>query len=168
MNWDAMAAIAELVGALGVIASLVYLATQVRSSTSQSRQAAAQSVQLKVNSLLETLAANPSLADAYVRGSKGLGALTESEAMQVSAMYLALIRAYEELLHYHQSGAVDEWAWTSIRSTVQSVASAPGFSDWWAARGSWFSDGFQRHVAADLIAGERRDLPAELRGGRAS
>ncbi len=32
MNWDAIGAIAELLGAVGVIASLVYLATQIRGS----------------------------------------------------------------------------------------------------------------------------------------
>ncbi len=30
MNWDAIGAIAELLGAVGVIASLIYLATQIR------------------------------------------------------------------------------------------------------------------------------------------
>jgi hypothetical protein len=30
MNWDAIGAIAELLGAIGVIASLVYLAGQIR------------------------------------------------------------------------------------------------------------------------------------------
>ena len=37
MNWDAMGAIAELVGAVGVVASLAYLAIQIRQSTAQSR-----------------------------------------------------------------------------------------------------------------------------------
>ena len=35
MNWDAVGAIAELLGAIGVIASLVYLATQIRQSREQ-------------------------------------------------------------------------------------------------------------------------------------
>ena len=37
MNWDAIGAIAELLGAVGVIASLVYLATQIRQSRQQMR-----------------------------------------------------------------------------------------------------------------------------------
>ena len=37
MNWDAVGAIAESVGALGVIFSLVYLALQVRQNTQQIR-----------------------------------------------------------------------------------------------------------------------------------
>lgn len=35
MNWDAIGAIAELLGAIGVIVSLVYLATQIRQSREQ-------------------------------------------------------------------------------------------------------------------------------------
>jgi hypothetical protein len=35
MNWDAIGAIAELLGAIGVIASLIYLATQIRQSREQ-------------------------------------------------------------------------------------------------------------------------------------
>ena len=35
MNWDAIGAIAELLGAVGVIASLVYLAGQIRHSREQ-------------------------------------------------------------------------------------------------------------------------------------
>jgi hypothetical protein len=33
MNWDAIAALAEVLGALAVLASLVYLATQIRQNT---------------------------------------------------------------------------------------------------------------------------------------
>jgi len=38
MNWEALAAIGELVGAFGVIASLGYLAIQIRQNTRQIRQ----------------------------------------------------------------------------------------------------------------------------------
>jgi hypothetical protein len=38
MNWDAIGAIAELLGAVGVIASLVYLTTQIRQSRDQMAQ----------------------------------------------------------------------------------------------------------------------------------
>ena len=44
MNWDAIGAIAETLGAVGVIASLVYLATQIRQNTSTVRSSAASSL----------------------------------------------------------------------------------------------------------------------------
>ena len=37
MNWDAIGAIAEMLEAVGVIASLVYLATHIRQSREQVR-----------------------------------------------------------------------------------------------------------------------------------
>ncbi len=40
MNWDAIGAIAELLGAIGVILTLVYLATQIRQNTESSRTTA--------------------------------------------------------------------------------------------------------------------------------
>ncbi len=42
MNWEAIGAIAEAVGAAGVIASLVYLGTQIRSNTRAAKATAYQ------------------------------------------------------------------------------------------------------------------------------
>ena len=90
MDWDALAAIAELLGAAGVIASLVYLASQVRSSTFQAKQAAAQSRQAAIQSVVNKMndfynqVAIASSADLWVRGSRGLAELdSESRASSV-------------------------------------------------------------------------------------
>ena len=44
MSWDAIGAVAELLGAFGVIASLVYLANQMRQNTRAMRASAYQEV----------------------------------------------------------------------------------------------------------------------------
>ena len=44
MNWDAIGAVAELLGAIGVIASLIYVATQIRRNTSAVYAIAYQSI----------------------------------------------------------------------------------------------------------------------------
>jgi hypothetical protein len=80
MNWEAIAAIAELLGALGVIASLVYLAGQVRSSANQARQTAIQSVVNQMNKVWLDVAADKGQADVWVRGSKGLSNLDDEKA----------------------------------------------------------------------------------------
>ncbi len=38
MNWEAVAAVAELIGAIGVIASLVYLAKQIQANAENVNQ----------------------------------------------------------------------------------------------------------------------------------
>jgi hypothetical protein len=44
MNWEAIGAIGELIGAVVVVVSLVYLAAQVRQDTEQARLSSVQAV----------------------------------------------------------------------------------------------------------------------------
>ena len=136
MNWEAIGVIAELLGALGVIASLIYLAIQVRGSTQQAKHDAARSVQSKLSAAIRSVSENPSLADAYARGVKGWDHLeSEAEMIQLSGLFFEFLRGYEELIKYRERGLVDEWAWTSVHSFMKSILAAKGFSDWWSIRG---------------------------------
>lgn len=176
MNWGMVAAIAELLGALGVIASLMYLATQVRSSALQAKHAAAQSVLNQVQSVAGSLAANPQLADVYARGLRGLEHLKgDGELLQFSGCVLSAFRPYEELYYYHQAGVIDDWTWRSVEALLGAQASSLGFGQWWQLRRSFFSPEFQAYLST-TISGEGRDVLGDYReylgvdseGGRAS
>ena len=96
MNWDAIAAAAELLAALGVVISLIYLAGQVRGSLNQARQSAIQSLVNQMNNVWTGIAANREHADIWVRGSKGVAELhDETEGVQFSAFLLSIFRPYE-------------------------------------------------------------------------
>ncbi len=76
MNWDAIGAIPELLGATGVIASLLYLARQMKSgavdarrAAADGRRAAAQAVLAKLNTSYQAVASNHELADVFSRGT---------------------------------------------------------------------------------------------------
>ena len=154
MNWGMVAAIAELLGALGVIASLVYLATQVRASSLQAKHAAAQSVLSQVQSVAQTLAANPQLADVYARGTRGLEHLNgDAELLQFSGQVVSAFRPYEELYYYHQDGVIDDWTWKSVEALLGVQAGSAGFSQWWQVRRSFFSPEFQAYLSPTISAG---------------
>lgn len=150
MNWEAVAAVAELLGATGVIVSLVYLAGQVRSTGSQARQAAIQSVVNKMSTVWNQLALE-STGDLWVRGSRGLSTLSsETERVRFSAFLFSVYQPYEELYHYRTDGLVDEWTWESMSSVCHALMGTPGFADWWAARSSWFSAAFRSYIEDTL------------------
>jgi hypothetical protein len=82
MNWDAIGAIAELLGAIGVIASLVYLATQIRQGREQVRAATAQQYQSQATSTAQAWAQDPASARLVRRGIEDVDQLDEDESFR--------------------------------------------------------------------------------------
>jgi hypothetical protein len=70
MNWNAVGAIGEILGALAVFISLVYLASQIRANTLQSRASMAASITVEQSRLLESLG-DPSLAKVAMKLVQG-------------------------------------------------------------------------------------------------
>ena len=146
MNWEAIGGTGELLGAVGVIASLLYLARQMRHGVADARRAAAQAVFTKMNTAFETTSSNPQLADVFVRGTANLSDLSPEEAIQFSGLLLTLTRPYEELLHYKRAGAVEDWVWESVELLIVRLLTTRGGLEWWSKRRSWFTSSFQAHV----------------------
>jgi len=151
MNWDALGAVGEIVGAAGVIVSLLYLATQVRNNSRQLRHAAAQAVLDKLNGLIGQLAFTAGAGDVWTRGLSGLDALKDDEELvRFSSMLLQAFWAYEEVLHYRRAGVIEDWAWTHARAPVEHFMRTPGFQEWWERRKEWFGEDFQEFVGARM------------------
>ena len=70
MNWDAIAAIAEMLGAVTVLATLVYLAFQIKQSNTHMQSAAAQSQADNQLRWMADLAKDPELFQLYRTGLK--------------------------------------------------------------------------------------------------
>ncbi len=66
MNWDAIAAIAESIGAVGVIASLLYLAMQVRGSIRASEVESKLAASGRYGDFLGSLIQSPELNEVYL------------------------------------------------------------------------------------------------------
>jgi hypothetical protein len=70
MNWDAIGASAEMLGAVGVIATLVYLALQIRQNSHQLRGAATSAVYEYQRSITVMLSEDPDLYKIALRGNE--------------------------------------------------------------------------------------------------
>jgi hypothetical protein len=151
MNWEALGAIGEIIGAAGVIVSLLYLGSQVRNNSRQLRHAAAQAVLDKLNGLIGQLAFTAGAGDIWTRGLSGLDALRDDEELvRFSSMLLQAFWTYEEILHYRRAGVIEEGAWIHARAPVEHFMRTPGFQEWWELRKDWFGKDFQEFVGARM------------------
>ena len=80
MSWDAIGAAAEMVGALGVLITLAYLAIQIRDNTRSLQAASLQSVlEGPRDRYFLPMAQTGDMADIYARGLTSLASLDEVE-----------------------------------------------------------------------------------------
>ena len=68
MNWEALGAIGELLGASGVVISLAYLAIQIKATRVANKKAALQGAYSKYNEVRRSLFENPELAELFLNG----------------------------------------------------------------------------------------------------
>lgn len=71
MNWDALGAAAELLGALAVIVTLWFLAQQIRSANRLKRGENRDATVDQFDRWRVTLASDPALASLWLRGARG-------------------------------------------------------------------------------------------------
>ena len=67
MNWDAIGATGEIIGALAVVISVVYLAVQIRKQTAEARLAAARELSTLYIQCFRTLREDKELSSIYMK-----------------------------------------------------------------------------------------------------
>jgi hypothetical protein len=139
--------IAELLGAIGVIVSLAYLANQVRHAAQLGQEEAARSVIAKLNATMEFLASGHDKSDLWVRGSTSFSQLEdEAEQVQFSSFLTTFFRTYEELYFYRGTGL----RWGGFAEQVRATLASPVVRDWWATRSGFLSEESRAELAPYL------------------
>ncbi len=138
MNWDAIGAIAELAGAVGVILSLAYLAVQIRLNTRQmertaraARGAAYQDVLATFQSFLIPIGTDGELADIFRRGLLDIDQLDESEFFRFNWMMGGYLTNLDNAFYQLQDDVVSEERWLTMLHGLRFFVRSPGFKDWW-------------------------------------
>ena len=141
MNWDAIGAVGELLGAIGVIASLVYLAGQIRDSREQMSQntravraGAYQQFQGHLRETMMQALTVPGLEGVAFRGMADPETLSEEEAGRFAWWLIGVFIVYENAHYQYRMGLLDEDRWQIHRSSLQLLLGSPGIRNWWTTR----------------------------------
>ena len=146
MNWDAMAAIAELLASIGVIVSLIYLATQIRHQTSEIFLSAGNELASQINQYFSVLTDNSEFAAVYIKGIKNYDSLDSVEKLRVSVFFGRVMRIFESMYSRHLLKQIDPAIWPGIEVTCRELSCYAGFQVWWANTSHWFTEEFRAWV----------------------
>jgi hypothetical protein len=138
MDWVALGTIAEIVGAVAVVVSLIYLAAQIRHNSDQVSEqiralelAAYDASAQNFSNFRLSIAQNPQLASLWRRGKDNFNTLTPDEQYQLSELFTELFWAYDNMLHRKSEGAIDEALWAVVEQNIREWLGNNGIKEWW-------------------------------------
>ena len=91
MTLSDLANLGQIIGAVAVVISLIYVALQIRQNTAAIRSATAQSVHEQFAGWYNSFACDASLSQIAINGLKDYGSLTENEKARFVALFMAFL-----------------------------------------------------------------------------
>ncbi len=132
MNWEAIGAIGETVGALAVVVTLIYLSIQLKRNTSATRAGTAQALTDSINSANLLLAGDERLARLYRVGKfEDWEALDDDEKFCWGYLAVAACRSLEAVLTHDRLGQADPQSAELARSTLRQLFATGAYRRWW-------------------------------------
>lgn len=146
MNWTAIGAVGEFLGALGVIVTLIYLARQIRQHTTATRLATSHSIATAARDWNRPLLLDRELAWTFQVGTEDPSQLDEKEQARFIELCFSLLRMFEDAHYQYHHGALDEDVWMGYERLYAAYAKAPGFQWYWNERRDTFRPEFREFI----------------------
>lgn len=153
MNWDAIGAGAELLAAVGVIVSLLYLALQIRQNTESVRANTFQEFTRESAELTRSALLDPGVFEEIrpvVTGDRPFDPLRDVRFHLICGLFARNLQTgFLEL----QRGRIDPRQFDSYASYhVEHWVSRPGWARWWALNRKHFDPEYVAWLEARLAA----------------
>ena len=138
--------IAELVAAVALIISLIYVGVQVKLSTKATQASTAQSYVDTMNGYVGLINSSPNLARILNDGANGLDNLQGEDVIQFCAFHDQCFITFEAFYFEWKQGLLVQQLWDTYRHVIVDLLMQPGQQEYWQNRRHWYDDEFQRYV----------------------
>ena len=140
MNWEAIGAIGETLGASAVVISLLYLAAQIRQNSRVVKGTSAQAITQTIQSELRW---SSEMGEILVKVFNDPDSLSPIEAFKLGEWATAAMWARQNEYIQYQQGLIDEDVWHGCRGILENTFSIAWMRKWWGAFDkSVFTDDF--------------------------
>lgn len=134
MTLEDLGNIGEFIAAIGVIVSLIYLATQIRQNTRAVRSSASHAITDSRVDFLKSVSDNPDVGRILFSGLADREALELSERIRFDFMMTRFIAMMENHHYQNLQGTMDPDQWTRMLGILRMFLDTPGGQAWWSSR----------------------------------
>lgn len=143
MSLEQGSLVAQIVSAVAVIASLIFVGFQLRQATAAIHASSSQAHSELYTTLVQSIIDNEDFARIWSVGLADPNALREEEWVRFVAYASALFRLYESSRVQWLHGRLDAAHWHAIEHQAMNFAGQLGLSMAWELRGHWYSNDFR-------------------------
>ena len=146
MKLSEAASWAEIVSAVGLIISLVYVGIQVTDHTSATRSETASNANSEFIDFYNLVSSDADLADIWLRGIRNPESLTDIEAVRFVFVLHTVMLQFQNNFYLVEEGTLDPRMLDAINSTLGTIRGTPGFEFYWVNRKSLFFPEYQAYI----------------------
>ncbi len=155
---DTIYTLSQILAALAVIGSLIFVGLQVRQSNKMMRDAAIRNHAEKFQEISRVMFESPGLAELWAKGGSDYASLDQVERIRFVNFVMWFMRILEELMVQHEQGLMDKDMWEANINIGRDALSLPGALKVYDIRKHNFSSRFQSFHAALTGRGAARAL----------
>ncbi len=148
MNLQDLGNIGEFVAAIGVIASLVYLAVQIRQNTNSVRLQVKQSIKRDSFDLRLPGIESPELADLMAKSIAEFDSLSPGERIRVNLYCASIMEHLQQVFLLRSQGLVH---WESQENTLRGYLALAPYRQWWSSGREILRPEFVEYVERDVL-----------------
>jgi hypothetical protein len=150
MSITEVGALGDIVASFGVIATLIYLALQMRQNTKALRLGTSHALTGDLRSMFSLLASDQGLAEVLVEaGHKAqLGGPTRVRYFTFTSN---LLRIYENAYLLKRENSISEAHWSGMTQLVIDYKSMAAFPAYWEDRKHWLSAEFRAYMESEIL-----------------
>ena len=145
--------LAEIIGTVAIIFSLVFVGLQISDNTREMRSAAAHNATVALQSWYVEIGTNEQAAKVFRKGMSNPTAMSKDESVQFLMNVHSALIAYQSIYFSMSEGTLDTSLYRAMFANMGASVPTPGFQWYWKQRRNSFTPEFQQYVEQLIKSG---------------
>jgi len=155
---DGLVNAAEIIGGIAVIASLIFVARQMRETNLNTREANYRQVMEHNIQMGRLIGSDPTIANLYRRGCGDMNQLNSDERWQFGSLMMAMFCDFNQHYTMHKQNRLDLEFWRSIEHNIGFYLDRPGVQNWWESQPFALDASFTKYIDSLVAARQAKKV----------
>ena len=157
INWDAVSALAEIIGVITVVGSLIFVGFQMRQNTKALNMNSNHGIQEAFRDAVCRLAENDTLSSIFHSAISDPESITGIEKYRFALYLQSALQVYADAFYQNRIGTLDAFAWESIDAQMGNFLKVPAVRNYWESSGSNYPKPFVTYINSEVLVTDQED-----------